>query len=234
MKVGRRNILKAYSEASKYQSGSNHGRLTSHTCALTMKKNPSSSDSSLFSLVTAHCSGHSSPKSKAMEARPIPGIVVIAASSLLFLGLLAYLADARDSRSTSIITNITLSTHRKLFGGSEKKEAINRIWGEEKCRKEDIVIRQGATAPLASGVPTYTVEVTNMCGNGGCDISGIHISCRWFSSARLINPKVFKRLRYNDCLLNDGKALAVGATLSFQYANTFPYPLSVSSVSCPP
>ncbi|KAK4277223.1 hypothetical protein QN277_015248 [Acacia crassicarpa] len=171
-----------------------------------------------------------------MEARSISGIVVIATSLLLFLGLLAYLADVRDSRSAGITTNITLSTHRKLLGlgGSEKKEVINRIWGEEKCRKEDIVIRQGATAPLASGVPTYTVEVTNMCGNSGCDISGIHISCRWFSSARLINPKVFKRLRYNDCLLNDGKALAVGATLSFQYANTFPYPLSVSSVSCPP
>ncbi|XP_028782669.1 TPD1 protein homolog 1-like [Neltuma alba] len=165
----------------------------------------------------------------------------MAASSILFLGLLAYFADMSSSRRAGIITTwlgiqeegthtITLSTHRRLLGGSAKKE-VNRMWGDQKCRKEDIVIRQGSTAPLASGVPTYTVEVTNMCGSG-CDISGIHVSCGWFSSVRLINPKVFKRLRYNDCLLNDGKALAVGATLSFQYANTFLYPLAVSSVSC--
>ncbi|XP_054795506.1 TPD1 protein homolog 1-like [Prosopis cineraria] len=173
-----------------------------------------------------------------MEERSIAGIVAVAASSLMFLGLLAYLADMSGITTTWIgiqeeaAPNITHSAHRKLLGGSERKEA-DRMWGDQKCRKGDIVIRQGATSPLASGIPTYTVEVSNMCGSG-CDISGIHVSCGWFSSARLINPKVFKRLGYNDCLLNDGKALAVGANLSFQYANTFLYPLAVSSVSCPP
>ena len=61
--------------------------------------------------------------------------------------------------------------------GNGKDAIVNIIWGEEKCRKEDIMMRHGATAPLATGVPTYTVEVTNMrrrergrrmtCG-GGC------------------------------------------------------------------
>lgn len=106
----------------------------------------------------------------------------------------------------------------------------NRIWGE-KCSKSDIVINQGPTAPLPSGIPTYTVEIMNMCVSG-CDISKIHLRCGWFSSARLINPKLFKRLRYNDCLVNDGRPLINGATISFQYANTFLYPLSVSSVVC--
>ncbi|KAF7834069.1 protein TAPETUM DETERMINANT 1-like [Senna tora] len=106
----------------------------------------------------------------------------------------------------------------------------NRIWGDT-CSKSDIVINQGPTAPLPSGIPTYTVEIMNLCVSG-CNIAGIHLTCGWFSSARLINPKVFKRLRYNDCLVNDGKPLINGGTISFQYANTFLYPLSVSSVVC--
>ncbi|CAN0906037.1 Protein TAPETUM DETERMINANT 1 [Linum grandiflorum] len=107
----------------------------------------------------------------------------------------------------------------------------NRIWGE-KCTRNDIVINQGQTSSLPSGIPTYTVEITNLCVSG-CDITRIHISCGWFSSARLINPRVFKRLGYNDCLVNDGKPLPNGATLSFEYANTYSYPLSVSSLVCP-
>ncbi|CAI8599062.1 unnamed protein product [Vicia faba] len=132
-------------------------------------------------------------------------------------------------------TNFTLvrTPHRKLLPNhateAERVEP-NRIWGE-KCTKSDIVINQGSTAPLPSGIPTYTVEIMNMCVSG-CDISAIHLRCGWFSSARLINPKLFKRLRYNDCLVNDGRPLVNGATVSFQYANTYLYPLSVSSVVC--
>ncbi|MFS7964059.1 hypothetical protein Hanom_Chr08g00745691 [Helianthus anomalus] len=106
----------------------------------------------------------------------------------------------------------------------------NRIWGD-KCSNSDIIINQGPTDPLPSGIPTYTVEIMNVCTTG-CDISSIHLTCGWFSSARLINPRVFKRLRYNDCLVNNGNRLANGHTISFQYANTFRYPLSVSSVRC--
>ncbi|XP_076898018.1 TPD1 protein homolog 1-like [Bidens hawaiensis] len=105
-----------------------------------------------------------------------------------------------------------------------------RIWGD-KCSKSDIVISQGPTSPLPSGIPAYTVEIMNVCTTG-CDISAIHVSCGWFSSARLINPRYFKRLRYNDCLVNGGKPLLNGRTVSFQYANTFSYPISVTSVEC--
>lgn len=101
----------------------------------------------------------------------------------------------------------------------------------EKCTSADIVISQGPTAPLSSGIPTYTVQIMNMCATG-CDISRVHLNCGWFSSARLIDPKIFKRLRYNDCLVNDGKPLVTGGILTFEYANTFSYPLSVSSISC--
>ena len=129
--------------------------------------------------------------------------------------------------------NVILTTpHCKLIHHAKAIVELepNRIWGD-KCSKSDIVISQGPTAPLPSGIPTYTVEIMNMCVSG-CEIAGIHLRCGWFSSARLINPKVFKRLRYNDCLVNDGKPLVNGGTISFQYANTFLYPLSVSSVVC--
>ncbi|XP_073015866.1 protein TAPETUM DETERMINANT 1-like [Primulina eburnea] len=132
----------------------------------------------------------------------------------------------------------SLNTHRKLLNhaprkgekGNEDKVEPNRIWSE-KCSKSDIVLSQGATESLPNGIPTYTVEIMNVCVSG-CDISSIHLSCGWFSSARLVNPRVFKRLRFDDCLVNDGKPLVNGRTLSFQYANTFRYPLSVSSVTC--
>ncbi|KAJ1386018.1 Tetratricopeptide-like helical domain superfamily [Sesbania bispinosa] len=81
----------------------------------------------------------------------------------------------------------------------------DRIWGD-KCIKSDIIINQGPTTPLPSGIPTNTVEIMNMCVSG-CNIFGIHLTCDWFSSARLINPKVFKRLCYNDYLVNDGRLL---------------------------
>ncbi|XP_050376705.1 protein TAPETUM DETERMINANT 1-like [Argentina anserina] len=123
------------------------------------------------------------------------------------------------------------ATHRKLLvRGEENVEQPDRIWGE-KCSRSDIVIDQGPTAPLPSGIPTYTVEIMNVCVTG-CNISRIHLTCGWFSSATLVNPRVFKRLRYNDCLVNDGKPLVNGGTISFEYANTFLYPLKVSHVSC--
>ncbi|EHA8589402.1 TPD1 protein, partial [Cocos nucifera] len=103
--------------------------------------------------------------------------------------------------------------------------------GVESCSKDDVVVYQGATAPLPNGIPTYTVQVLNVCSTG-CAVADIHVSCGWFSSARLINPRVFRRLGYDDCLVNDGAVLRPGQSLSFQYANTYPYPLYVSSVSC--
>ncbi|KAK4734904.1 hypothetical protein R3W88_009165 [Solanum pinnatisectum] len=131
--------------------------------------------------------------------------------------------------NSAVTGNTNVGPHRKLLNQGNEVET-NRIWGD-KCSKSDIVINQGPTAPLPSGIPTYTVEIMNVCVSG-CDISGIHLSCGWFSSARLINPRIFKRLHFDDCLVNDGKPLINGHTISFQYANTFRYPLSVSSVVC--
>ncbi|OWM90610.1 protein TAPETUM DETERMINANT 1-like [Punica granatum] len=120
--------------------------------------------------------------------------------------------------------------HRKLLRPASKAEETTRIWGE-KCTASDIEINQGPTAPLPDGTPAYLVEILNVCATGW-NISNIHVKCGWFSSVRLVNPRVFRRLYYDDCLVNNGEPLAYGAGLSFTYANTYLYPLSVFSVSC--
>lgn len=116
---------------------------------------------------------------------------------------------------------------RKVRPGAD---AVTNRMGEE-CSKDDIELYQGATTPLPNGIPTYTVQILNVCLSA-CSISDIHVGCGWFSSARLINPRVFRRIGFDDCLVNDGAALGPGSSLSFQYANTYEYPLYVSSVSC--
>ncbi|CAA7405185.1 unnamed protein product [Spirodela intermedia] len=111
--------------------------------------------------------------------------------------------------------------------------------GDGECSKDYIVVYQAPTAPLINGIPTYTVQVLNTCLGQGCGgagggIAAVHLRCGWFSSARLVNPKVFRRLGFDDCLVNDGRPIPAGGAVSFQYANTYPYRLSVSSVSCTP
>ncbi|PON32173.1 hypothetical protein TorRG33x02_356770 [Trema orientale] len=114
---------------------------------------------------------------------------------------------------------------------TEKAKQPDRS-SEEKCVSSDVLIRQSPTGPLSSGIPAYYVEIVNNCFTG-CNISGIHINCGLFSSAKFIDPKIFKQLSYDDCLVNDGKPLVSGGTIDFTYANTYVYQLSVSSVLCP-
>lgn len=102
---------------------------------------------------------------------------------------------------------------------------------DENCGKSTIQINQSPTDPLPSGIPTYTVEIVNTCVTD-CAISNIHVACGMFSSATLINPNIFMRLSENDCLVNGGNPISSGGVISFKYANTFSYPLSVSSVVC--
>ncbi|CAI8587037.1 unnamed protein product [Vicia faba] len=97
---------------------------------------------------------------------------------------------------------------------------------DEKCDKSDIQINQSPTAPLPSGIPTYTVEIVNTRVIG-CVISNVHVACGMFSSATLIDPNIFKRLNNNDCLVNGGNPISNGGVISFKYATTYSFPLSV-------
>ncbi|CAL0307275.1 unnamed protein product [Lupinus luteus] len=141
-------------------------------------------------------------------------------------GIYMYKVSERDGNSKEMLWykgNRRVMTTRKLLQSSGRG-----------CSKEDIRIYEGQVDPLPSGIPSYTVEIVNMCGNeeDDCNIADIRVHCGWFSSAGLINPKVFRRIGYDDCLVNDGQPLAPGTAISFQYANTYSYPLSVSSVQC--
>ncbi|KAI5055787.1 hypothetical protein GOP47_0029308 [Adiantum capillus-veneris] len=98
------------------------------------------------------------------------------------------------------------------------------------CTPEDVAILQGETGPLPDGIPSFTVQIINLCVSG-CPISDIHVSCGWFASAKLINPKLFKRVKFNDCVVNDKLPLKGGDSIVFEYANSFQYPLEISSVN---
>ncbi|KAM1033652.1 hypothetical protein ACFX13_037944 [Malus domestica] len=155
-------------------------------------------------------------------------VALFFAVELIHLGGVGEAAAAGINRQVFSNENHTTGLGRKLLQQSAGGD-MNRIGTS--CSKDDILIFQGQTAPLPNGIPTYTVQILNACVSG-CSISDIHVRCGWFSSARLVNPRVFRRNDYDDCLVNDGEALGPGETLSFQYANSFRYPLSISSVVC--
>ncbi|KAF4377794.1 hypothetical protein G4B88_031460 [Cannabis sativa] len=126
----------------------------------------------------------------------------------------------------------TTEIHRKLLGGKESgRIELDRIRGGDNCSNSDIIVSQSPTSSMPHGIPTFSVEILNNCFTG-CNISGIHLKCGWFSSVNLINPKIFKRLKFDDCLVNDGKPLLNGSLINFKYSTTRLFPLSVSSVIC--
>ena len=105
------------------------------------------------------------------------------------------------------------------------------VAAETNCSNGDIVIAQSSAGTLPSGIPSFSVEITNACA-GGCSISNLHLKCGMFASAVLVNPKIFKRQDVDDCLVNGGSPLAAGSTISFKYANSFQYPLLLASATC--
>ncbi|KAB1213840.1 hypothetical protein CJ030_MR5G017103 [Morella rubra] len=94
------------------------------------------------------------------------------------------------------------------------------------CRIRDISISQSRDS--SSGIPQYIVQIVNTCVSG-CAPSEIHLHCGWFASARIINPRTFKRLSYDDCLVNGGKPLKSNQIVRFTYSNSFMYPLAFKS-----
>ncbi|KAK6930281.1 hypothetical protein RJ641_004375 [Dillenia turbinata] len=94
------------------------------------------------------------------------------------------------------------------------------------CTSRDISISQSKDS--TSGIPEYIVQIVNTCVSG-CAPSNIHLHCGWFASARIVNPKTFKRLLYDDCLVNAGKPLKTSQIIRFTYSNSFMYPISLKS-----
>ncbi|XWS56349.1 hypothetical protein CRYUN_Cryun09bG0078400 [Craigia yunnanensis] len=112
---------------------------------------------------------------------------------------------------------------------TENKKVSPRTSEEQSCSKKDIVISQAAVRPQPSGIPSYRAEISNQ---GQHAIQEIHLHCGLFSSANLINPEIFKRVANDNCLVNNGKPLAVGTVIALTYTNSFMYPLLVSKFTC--
>ncbi|KAL2338953.1 hypothetical protein Fmac_013399 [Flemingia macrophylla] len=94
------------------------------------------------------------------------------------------------------------------------------------CTNRDISISQSIES--TSGIPQYVVEIVNTCVSG-CAPHDIHLLCGWFASARVISPTLFKRLAFDNCLVNGGKTLASSQIIRFTYSNSFMYPLAFKS-----
>ncbi|KAJ4722015.1 protein TAPETUM DETERMINANT 1-like [Melia azedarach] len=94
------------------------------------------------------------------------------------------------------------------------------------CTNRDISISQSKDS--TSGIPQYVVQIVNTCVSG-CAPSDIHLHCGWFASARIVNPKTFKRLSYDDCLVNGGTPLRTSQMIRFTYSNSFMYPIVFKS-----
>lgn len=115
---------------------------------------------------------------------------------------------------------------------SERKLATAKIttWASQR-HEADVQVIQWLRS--THGIPVYTVMITNM-GNTDCEITNLHLHCGWFSSARLVNPNLFKRLEYDDCLVNGGEPIPYGHVVEFHYENTYAFPLSIAHYTCSP
>jgi len=94
------------------------------------------------------------------------------------------------------------------------------------CTSKDISISQSTSS--TSGIPQFIVQIVNTCVSG-CAPRDIHLHCGWFASARIVNPRLFKRISYDDCLVNGGNPLTPSQIIRISYSNSFMYPLAFKS-----
>ncbi|KAF8402251.1 hypothetical protein HHK36_013203 [Tetracentron sinense] len=83
-----------------------------------------------------------------------------------------------------------------------------------KCGANNPTVRQ--TQLGFGNPPKFMVEVQNNCQM--CPAIDIHVKCGSFSQA-LVNPRIFKVLGYNDCVVNGGLPLAPMQKISFNYSH---------------
>ncbi|WVY92830.1 hypothetical protein V8G54_031918 [Vigna mungo] len=119
--------------------------------------------------------------------------------------------DRNESITVSVKEEHATSTKHLLHGS---------------CTSKDISISQSTIS--TSGIPQFIVEIVNTCVSG-CPPRDIHLHCGWFASDRLVNPRLFKRISYDDCLVNGGNPLIPAQIIRFAYSNTFLYPLAFKS-----
>ncbi|CAK9138897.1 unnamed protein product [Ilex paraguariensis] len=122
-------------------------------------------------------------------------------------------ARGNESSITTIRPEEAHFNHRKLLV-------------HDTCTNRDISISQSRYS--SSGIPKFIVQIVNTCVSG-CVPSNIHLHCGWFASASIVNPRMFKRLSYDDCLVNGGRPLKTSQIIRFTYSNSFMYSIAFKS-----
>ncbi|KAK3118727.1 hypothetical protein QOZ80_9BG0705620 [Eleusine coracana subsp. coracana] len=153
--------------------------------------------------------------------------MVLLVSLVLLLTREAAATSSKDPSYSAPQTRKLLSTSEPSRGTEPYSTAR---MGPDDCSEEDVAVYQNSANPLPSGIPTYTVQIVNVCG--GCRVSDVHVACGDFASTELVDPGVFQRVGFNDCIVKGGQPMEPSETVSFQYSNSFSYPLNVVSVSC--
>jgi hypothetical protein len=120
---------------------------------------------------------------------------------------------------------------RKLLNASVASPSAKRVDVHGCSEPEELVdVSQSSDASLHTGMPVYTVEISNSCLD--CAVCDVHLSCGDFANTELVDPATFRRLDFDDCLVKDGGPILPGDMISFEYANSFLYPMKVVSADC--
>ncbi|KAL3690289.1 hypothetical protein R1sor_016598 [Riccia sorocarpa] len=131
---------------------------------------------------------------------------------------------------TPAATTVKLTAVRFSSSGNAKGSRGVRklLFGTMSCAPQDLSLTQGPVSS-ASGIPTFNVQIVNLCG--ACAMKDIHVACGNWASATPVDPFVFTRLGYNDCLVNNGRPLSSQGSVSFQYSNSAMYPMHIATAT---
>ncbi|KAJ1419712.1 Heat shock protein 70 family [Sesbania bispinosa] len=156
-------------------------------------------------------------RSIAAPSSAVATIIPSVEATSSFLPLITSSSTSVISKSSSLDLFFVPETHKDCVTKLEWKPSPNPfIFGSFRLMDPPSSCNHKAEEGMNETLPTQhrkllrsgtgMVEPDQIWGDK-CSKFDIHLTCDWFSSACLINPKVFKRLCYNDCLVNDGRPL---------------------------
>ncbi|XP_047330974.1 TPD1 protein homolog 1B-like [Impatiens glandulifera] len=135
---------------------------------------------------------------------------------------------AKSDSLLLLLSTIFVSTW-SVSGKEKNSSSAIQDWN---CCAADIRINQWPSGYTAMNIPKFTVEVVNEAWMATDGVFDVHIFCGEFASATLVNPMVFRRIGFGDCVLRDGGKIGMDEIISFDYSNILPYPLFAVHVRC--
>ncbi|CAM0874846.1 unnamed protein product [Alopecurus aequalis] len=160
----------------------------------------------------------------------MPSSVVIVITMLLLLACCEASSLQQRHHQNNIRKMFDASPPSPSTGGGEGVHSARHRMSGCSDPEELVQVYQNIAANLPTGMPAYSLEITNTCIN--CTVCNVHLSCGDFANTELVDPATFRRLAINDCLVKDGGPIGPGEMVSFDYSNSFLYPMKVASASC--